>query len=161
LFAAPEEIKAFSCNGFVSLLVRGVNTKEMKTLFRLAVPLFTFLLFSCNKSESVNTHEAVAGTWKLVETLADPGDGSGAWQPVTGTSQTYLLFYDNGMIGGNAFPEARNYAVVNGTTIKFTYADGTFINYSYTLSESTLVLSGGGCIEACGAKFVRETATHN
>jgi hypothetical protein len=133
----------------------------MKILFRLALSLFTFLLFSCNKMESANANEAVAGTWKLVETLADPGDGSGTWQPATGTAQTYLLFYNNGLIGGNAFPEARNYTVMNDTTVKFTYADGTFINYTYALSETTLVLSGGGCIEACGAKFIRETTSHN
>jgi hypothetical protein len=133
----------------------------MKALFRFTLPLFIFLLFSCNKSESASANEAVSGTWKLVETLTDPGDGSGIWQPSTGAAHTYLLFYDNGLIGGNAFPEARNYAVANDTTIKFTYADGTFINYTYTLSETTLVLSGGGCIEACGAKFVRETTPHN
>lgn len=112
------------------------------------------ILISCSKSDSACAEKtALTGNWKLVETLADPGDGSGTWQPAA--HPLTLTFTSNGSIGGDAFPQARHYEVSSDTNLRFTFADGTFINYNYTLTETTLVLSGGGCIEACGAKFIK------
>ena len=117
------------------------------------------MLFSCSKSDTHTAGStALAGTWKLVETLADPGNGSGTWRPAP--NALLLTFTPDGRIGGNAFPQARTYEVTSSTDMRFTFADGTFINYNYTLSDATLVLSGGGCIEACGAKFKKEGVLH-
>jgi hypothetical protein len=130
----------------------------MRTAFFFGM-VCTLLLFSCSKSESNSMDQAgLPGTWTLVETLADPGDGSGTWQPAT--APLALTFTANGTIEGNAFPQARRYQVLSTTTIKFIYADDTFIIYNYALTESVLSLSGGGCIEACGLKFIKRRSGH-
>ena len=127
----------------------------------LLLALFTAILFSCRKSETRGVAEhSITGKWRLAETLADPGDGSGTWKPVAAATQTFITFTSDGNIEGNAFPQARHYNVLNETTIRFTFSDGTFILYNYTLTPTTLVLSGGGCIEACGAKFIKENTLH-
>jgi hypothetical protein len=120
--------------------------------------LFTILLPACRKThQTAGNTASLPGTWTLVETLMDPGDGSGTWKPAQ--SPLVLLFTNDGQIQGNAFPQARQYAVLNDTTIKFVYTDGTFIIYNYTVSGSSLLLSGGGCIEACGLKFSKSSST--
>jgi hypothetical protein len=125
----------------------------------LLLPLCTTLLVSCRKGDSVSTEKtALTGTWKLIETLAGPGDGSGTWQPAA--SPLVITFNTDGSLAGNAFPQARSYDVASDTDIRFTFADGTFINYNYALTATTLILSGGGCIEACGAKFIKTGAKH-
>lgn len=130
----------------------------MKTIFALLLCCSVALL-SCSKSEVKTFNKAaLPGTWKLVEMLADPGDGSGTWQPATAPLE--LTFTTTNSIEGNAFPQARRYEILNDSTIRFVYSDETFIIYNYTLTESTLSLSGGGCIEACGLKF-RKTAQYS
>ena len=113
------------------------------------------VLFSCSKSDSnVVTKTPFSGTWQLAETLADIGNGSGTWQPAT--EPLLLTFTTDGRIEGTAFPQARRYVVTSDKNIRFIYADSTFINYNYSLVNTTLVLSGGGCIEACGLKFKKQ-----
>lgn len=121
--------------------------------------LFAGVLLSCSKSDTPTAgNTSIPGIWKLVETLSDPGNGSGTWQPAT--QLITLTFTTNGFIQGNAFPQARRYEVTSDTNIKFTFSDGTFINYNYMLRNDTLVLSGGGCIEACGLKFQKRQDRH-
>ncbi len=109
---------------------------------------------SCSKSDSTTLGKtALPGMWTLTETLVDPGDGSGTWKPAP--APLTLTFTTDGRIDGNAFPQARTYNLTNDSSIRFTFSDGTFINYNYVFSSSTLVLSGGGCIEACGLKFIK------
>lgn len=113
-----------------------------------------FLLFcifaSCSKSGSESTEKtALTGTWKLSQTLA----GSGTWQPAA--DPLVISFHAGGALSGNAFPQAERYDVASISNLRFTFTDGTFIFYNYALTGTTLELSGGGCIEACGAKFVK------
>lgn len=117
--------------------------------------LCSAVLFSCSKSDSnVVTKTPLPGAWQLVETLSDPGNGSGMWQPAP--ESLLLTFTTDGRIEGTAFPQARRYVVTSDKNIRFIYADSTFINYNYTLANTTLVLSGGGCIEVCGLKFKKQ-----
>jgi len=119
--------------------------------------LCSIWLFACSKSDQ---HTAgnfeLAGTWRLAETLADPGDGSGTWKPAS--APLLLIFGADGSIQGDAFPQARRYQKLNDTNIRFTFADGAFINYTYSLTNTTLILSGSGCIEPCGLKFKKDTS---
>lgn len=71
----------------------------MKNLKILAV-LFLIIFTACSDD---TTHEqlpeenaAVLGSWKLIEQLADPGDGSGTFQPIT--SDKVLVFNANGVV---------------------------------------------------------------
>lgn len=111
-------------------------------------------LLSCSKSDSACAEKTeLTGTWKLSQTLADAGDGSGTWQPAS--QPLTLTFGADGAIGGDAFPQARRYQRTTDTNLRFTFDDGTFIIYNYALADATLIMSGGGCIEACGAKFIK------
>lgn len=80
----------------------------MKHLLRLALLLCVASLLACHKTDS-NTAgtSSIAGTWQLVETLADPGDGSGTWRAVTTADQTFITFTANGQIQGTAFPQVQ------------------------------------------------------
>ena len=124
----------------------------------LLLLLFMMILPACRKTDrAAGNNKTLPGTWTLVETLADPGDGSGTWKPAS--APLTLLFTTGNDIKGSAFPQARRYEVLGDTTIKFIYADGTFIIYNYAITSSSLVLSGGGCIEACGLKFSKSSTT--
>lgn len=98
---------------------------------------------------------ALAGSWKLTETVADIGDGSGTWKPVSDYHSHTLRLSPGGTVEGTAFPLARRYVVTGAQSLQLIFSDGTYINYTYDLSDSALTISGGGCIEACGARFQR------
>ncbi|NNJ87871.1 MAG: hypothetical protein HKP53_00590 [Eudoraea sp.] len=59
---------------------------------------FILLLISCKKEESI-ADNGLTGTWKLIEMYADPGDGSGDFQPVN--SQKNILFKADGTYSSN------------------------------------------------------------
>lgn len=65
-----------------------------KILLLLAVSL----MFSCsNNTEGLKTE--LIGKWKLIEILADPGDGSGTFEPVR--SNKTIEFKSNGTLTTN------------------------------------------------------------
>jgi len=100
---------------------------------------------------------ALTGKWKLVESLLDPGDGSGKWLPVT-TSTTFELNTD-GTTSGTTFTDYVSYAVTDSVTLAFKRADATIQNYLFVISNDTLSMSPNGpirCIEGCGIKFKKE-----
>ncbi len=45
------------------------------------IPVFCLLFVACEKEDLAGSQELV-GTWRLVEVLADPGDGSGTFESV-------------------------------------------------------------------------------
>ena len=49
---------------------------------------------------------------------------------------------------------AKKFSVVNDSVMNFIYANGQTTSYRYLLDNSSLTVTGG-CIEACGLKFVR------
>ena len=68
---------------------------KKKTLLLLAIGL----IFSCsNNQEDLETE--LIGKWKLIEVLADPGDGSGTFQPVE--SNKTIEFKSNGTLTTNS-----------------------------------------------------------
>lgn len=63
--------------------------------------LLTILTFSsCNKEDPFTRNEVTGnefiGKWRLIEQLADPGDGSGVFTSVA--SEKILEFFDNGIV---------------------------------------------------------------
>lgn len=134
----------------------------MKILTKVLLLAVVVLISACSKNNmdviDVYADPAVLkGKWKLSETLADPGDGSGQWQKVPKQSKDYIVFGEDGELSGNAFKEYSTYSVQDSTTLKFTKPDGvTYQNYSYKLQGGTLSMSPAGpimCIEACGIRF--------
>lgn len=57
------------------------------------------LLSSCSNDDQKKSETEVTGTWKLVEIMADPGDGSGTFRSVE--SDKTIEFKSNGAITTN------------------------------------------------------------
>lgn len=71
----------------------------MKKIFLLLIT--TVLFISCNTNDDAPTPEEVSliGNWRLIEYLADPGDGSGVFTTID--SNKMLTFNPNGVITSN------------------------------------------------------------
>jgi hypothetical protein len=121
------------------------------------------MLLSCSEDNNRKSETAeFLGKWKMIETLIDPGDGSGIYEPVSG--EFILEFFTNGTVGTNYM-----LCTLNGTnTGNFTSA--YFANEQYIQSQTcnanqdfqiyyqiegeNLILSYP-CVEACLVKFIR------
>ena len=117
------------------------------------------LIFSCSKhsNQATENNPSLLGKWILVETLADPGDGSGKWTATDKPNYYYLQLNADGTVETNCFTGfggARSFKSASDSTITFTYANGQTIKNGYQKTNSSLTLTGG-CIEACGSKFTR------
>ena len=134
----------------------------MRTYTKMLVFLAVVIFAACSKNnmdiiDVFGNPAVLTGKWKLSETLADPGDGSGQWRKVTIESNEYIIFGADGKLSGNAFKDYSTYVVQDSTTLKFTKPDGvTYQNYSFKLQGGALSMSPAGpimCIEACGIRF--------
>jgi len=120
----------------------------MKNLHNLILVFIILSLTACEKSGSDNL---ITGKWKLTETLADPGDGSGKWQSVSG-SKTYLILNSDGSITGSGDTSFKQYRIIDDRMIEFVFQNGTTTIRNYKLSGNSLEISGG-CYEACGTRY--------
>ncbi|RZM27798.1 MAG: hypothetical protein EOO88_11395 [Pedobacter sp.] len=121
----------------------------------LLIILTMSALFSSCEKDGVNT-PTLLGTWKLTESYADPGDGSGKYVKVPKDSQKLLVIGEDGTITGDALPVS-SYKVLSDPDRLQVLVKGQTnpIIFFYKLSGNTLNLTGGGCIEGCGSKFER------
>lgn len=120
----------------------------MKYIF----PLFVLVLFSnCEETEPVE----LINTWKLTETLFDPGDGSGTFQPVA--SEATITFLEDGTFETDAF-SCGSYDeadIISGT---FSTEENTLTfdecQFSYTFEQfGNILIINLVCIEPCRLKF--------
>lgn len=124
------------------------------------IGIFTFtilavLLIACSKSETDKIENTLLGKWKLTSTLADPGDGSGQWRPVSEQSDyLYIKFNADSSIESNGYSDFKKYSVTDSVHLEFTRTDKTKIRYWYKVNNSNLELNAP-CIEACGERFIR------
>lgn len=134
----------------------------MKIWTKILVLAVVFLFAACSKSnmDIIDVYadpSVLKGKWKLSETLADPGDGSGQWTKVPRNSDDHIIFGEDGKLSGTAFKDYSIYTVQDSTTLKFTKPDGlTYQNYFFKLQGGALTMSPAGpimCIEACGTRF--------
>jgi len=124
--------------------------------------LLAILTFGCSKGSKKATeggNSSLLGKWILVETLADPGDGSGKWTAVDKPNYYYLQLDPNGNVETNCFTGlggAKTFAIVNDSVMNITFGSGQSNRYFYRIGvdDPTLTITGG-CIEACGSKFER------
>lgn len=135
----------------------------MKYLFAF----LTVLFISCdNEEDTVDASSPLLGTWQLIETLRDPGDGSGTFTPVT--SDQTLTFFSSGKVTSNSafcqmsnetdgnfsanfiFDEAENEGVI--TTL-----DCPTFNLLFSFHDNNLIVSYP-CIEPCGDKYVKTSS---
>ena len=123
--------------------------------FACIVSTAIILLLSACRKETFKGNATLSGQWKLIQTLADPGDGSGTWQPAQNVTTT-VQFNSDGTLGGTAFPIYNKYAVKDSVTLVFTQPDNTIQNFRYSIHHDSLTMSPDGpirCYEACGERF--------
>lgn len=128
----------------------------MKKIYFLLVSIA--IISSCEKDDK-NPDPELLGKYKLVETLVDPGDGSGTFQPVD--SEKTIYFYSNDLITSNGDlcdfsteadePSSGTYSLQDST---FTSANCTSsgLPYRFEKSGSYLILIYP-CYEGCLAKY--------
>ncbi|WP_316816693.1 hypothetical protein [Pedobacter nyackensis] len=121
-----------------------------KSLF--IITAFLGLFFTACKKNEEGTGK-LYGNWKLKETLADPGDGSGRYIMVK--EDKYLKMSPSGKITGDALPGLSDFKIVDSVRIEV-YSKNTNQNsiFYYTVTGNTLTLNPP-CTEACGLKFIR------
>lgn len=134
-----------------------IDLKPLQMNFRYLLPIsiLVFLFSSCKKEESPE----LVNSWKLMEVLADPGDGSGTFQPVS--SDKTVSFYANGTVSCNGQLCTMGSESNNGSTGTYTESEMTitpencgispFVIY-YEFDGSDLILNYP-CIEACREKY--------
>jgi hypothetical protein len=126
------------------------------------IPSFVFLVVFGIISSSCNTKEetpTIVSKWHLIEMLADPGDGSGQFQPVT--SDKIVEFFEDGTITSNGsicIMGTENTSGSTGTydsttmTIDVDDCTGGHVPLSYEMDGSYLILNYA-CIEPCREKY--------
>jgi hypothetical protein len=143
----------------IEILLSAEKLLSMKGLLYLAISFASALFICCNKSSSV-TNATLIGKWGLIETLADPGDGSGKWKPVDHPNNDFVVFNRDETMLSNTIGrmmEVKRYQIIDSVTIKFLFDDGNGYNMFYAIKGDTLTIMGG-CIEACGSKFIKKTS---
>lgn len=133
----------------------------------LTLPLIIFLLSSCESELTDKTLESenaeVLGSWKLIEELWDPGDGSGVYQTTTrdlvitfytdqtfSTNNSLCSYYENDPVSGSGIVDADENKIYP-EECQPENGEGEFALW-YELTETNLFLYYM-CIEPCGLKF--------
>jgi hypothetical protein len=134
----------------------------MKNLFFYLLIIST--LVSCNKNnEDVEVIAEVATTtvdnYRLIEILADPGDGSGIFQNVE--SEKIISFYNDGTITSNGelcfmgvesnSPSTGTYSIIDSTI-----STSNCTNLNFEISGNELIINYP-CFEPCRAKFLKQS----
>jgi hypothetical protein len=135
-------------------MIKNNNMKYYALSLLIAAILF---VAACGKESVKSGNTSLTGKWKLVQTLLDPGDGSGVWRAAV--ASTELQLNADGTTSGTTFPAYVSYIIKDSVTLTFSQADKTIQNYRYKISHNTLTMSPDGpirCIEACGIRFRKE-----
>lgn len=127
----------------------------MKQTIYLA--LFSVALLSC-KDDTVAPD--LLGTWQLSAVLADPGDGSGTFNPVD--SDKTITFLSSGMVEANeslCTPQTSSagqgkYSLQDSTIIP-SCPDQEFESKIWFRVEGSNLILTYQCIEACAEKYVK------
>lgn len=142
------------------------TTMKKKSLLFLAI---CCLMLSCTKdkvnattSSGSSSSSELIGSWKMIEVLADPGDGSGTFVAVE--SNKLLTFEANGVVSSNGricdmstHTDSPSSGTYSASQLSFNSADCTNADYDYSfeLNGNTLIVTYP-CIEACKAKFQKQ-----
>jgi len=121
--------------------------------------MLTGILISCSKkdNEDKNMTNGLIGEWKLIELLADPGDGSGVFQPVN--SNKIIEIYNTGVIISNGdlctmsidanVPSSGTYSMIDSTI------NAANCELTFEVDGNDLIVYYP-CIEPCVAKYERQ-----
>lgn len=122
----------------------------MKNLSTLFIYLITFSTFSCG--DDLNT-ALISGQWKLIESLTDPGDGSGVYVPYEG-NQIATIYSDSSVLFTEpfCFSQQGDQALEAQLYKDSIHWPGCGLTYQYKRVDKLLFLYPP-CIEPCGLKF--------
>jgi hypothetical protein len=124
----------------------------------LSLLLCLGLLSSCEKKDSAG--EAVlAGKWKLIQTLVDPGDGSGKFKNVN--SNKIIEFHEDGTVTSNGLICEISVEATEPDSGTYSLVDSTLSPRNCPYSEREIYFDINGpylliyypCDEACISKF--------
>lgn len=127
-------------------------------------PVLYFLLFlilnSCSTKVEEDVDLEIAGKWKLVANLVDPGDGSGEFEAVD--SNRIIEFFETGTYRINGPSCTPALETGEATTGIFNSTEETLLpnkdcgyeefKLIYEFRDSNLII-WWPCIEGCGQKF--------
>lgn len=103
------------------------------------------LLFSCSTDDQNNVEAELIGNWKLIEVLADQGDGGGTFQPVE--SNKIIEFKNDGTITtNNSLCEPYSNEMVrsgsfSNNTITINCQNPNIVTIEYELENQYLILN--------------------
>ncbi len=126
---------------------------------KIFLVLWSFgVLFSCSKSEE-NTNTDLIGKWKLIEVLADPGDGSGTFHSVS--SDKIIEFHSTGTVTSNGSICSMSIESNSSSSGTFSLSDSTINSpdcSAYPLKigfqkEGSILIISYPCDEACMEKY--------
>lgn len=161
--AAPKDsgisagaLEQYSKFLYVLLIDKTLHMK--KTISMLVLAAF---VMACSKNKEFRNSEII-GTWRLTEMLADPGDGSGTFQPVQ--SDKTITFHKDGTISSNGSLCVMSTEVDGESSGMYSFTDSSFSAnncvdpaYRYRFSlQGDVVIVDYPCIEPCRSKFVRQ-----
>jgi hypothetical protein len=130
---------------------------------KILFTLFTAgILFSCNNDDDSNTNVKLTGNWKLIEVLADPGDGSGTFSSVE--SEKIITFENGGIITSNGnlcdmsiSSNSQTSGTYSNSELTFNSSECNNPDYSYTFEQNgNILIINYPCIEPCQAKYQKE-----
>ena len=124
----------------------------MKKLLLLLSIVIGITYSSCKKNN--DGLGEVYGKWKLVETLADPGDGSGKY--IKTKEDLSLVLTKSGKVEGDAMLNTESFKVLDSVSIEFKNSNpAQTITYRYKVTNNSLWLYPP-CIEGCGFHYTRK-----
>jgi hypothetical protein len=116
--------------------------------------VLAFSIMACKKSGTAE-RVGLIGKWQLSESLWDPGDLSGRWQPVDPAYRYTIEFRADstfsapqGLLAGNS-----RFRIVDTNRLEV-YVDSTHKRSAYFLLNEKGLELRYSCIEPCGERFV-------
>ena len=124
--------------------------------YKFLVFFFGLCLLSCEEDES---EAELLGTWQLVETLVDPGDGSGVFRPVS--SNKTITFNADGIVTSNGslcdvFEDVTEptSGIFSEENMSFTTDECGIEDFEYQFEiEGQFLTYFVLCIEGCAVRF--------
>ena len=131
----------------------------MKKVLIILLSIGVFI--SCTKNDDSKNTDLI-GKWKLIEVLADPGDGSGIFHSVS--SDKIIEFQSNGTVTSNgsicdmsiesASSSSGTYSL-SDSTINSPICSNSPLKIKFHKEGSSLIISYP-CNEACVARYIKK-----
>lgn len=125
---------------------------------KLLIPMIIFILLISCDSKEIEPQNDLVGKWRLIEVYADPGDGSGTFNPVS--SSKTIEFKNNGRFVSNGQMCYIEIVPTDGSKGSYSFDNKTLVpdncefefELPFELNGNELTISYF-CIEGCGEKY--------